>query len=133
MIPLLQRQASNLSFKPFLVFALKAFVGASKTTQDLHADPTFLNSLYASHKDALSPGPHLDYQNERANESLNDLIDETLRAASKASSGAVQLELYSWVRHIITIAATDGVFGTSNPFLKEENRQAFWYAPTFHT
>ena len=127
LIPLVQRQASNLSFKPFLQFALKAFVGASKYAQDLHGDPEFLRELYGRHKDALSPGEHLDYQNKRANESLNVLIDESIEPASKSSSGSVELDLYAWVRHIITIAATDGVFGTSNPFLDEANRQAFWY------
>lgn len=120
LIPQVQRQAQNLSLKPFVQFATKAFVDVSKHTFDLHGDPEFVRDLGRVNKEYLSPSPHLDYQNLRANNSLNNLIGESV------ASGTLRIGLHAWTRHLITIASTDGVFGTSNPLLKEENSDDFW-------
>jgi cytochrome P450 len=99
---------------------LKSFVGASDFSVNLYKDKNFLQELQRVNNTTLGPGPALDYQNLRANNSINELIDQTLE------HGSVKIGLYMWIRHIITIGATDGVFGTSNPFLKQKNRDIFW-------
>ena len=87
-------------------------------------DSEFVRNLSKVNRESLAPGPYLDYQNVRANDSLNELIDKKLDARS--SGGCVTIDLHYWIKYIITIAATDGVFGTANPYLDEKNRDAFW-------
>jgi hypothetical protein len=76
-------------------------------------------------KDSLSPGPHLDYQNLRATNSLKDMLDELLSQSSADSLG--RLRLHEWIKHVITVAASNGVYGASNPFMDKQVEQAFWY------
>jgi hypothetical protein len=78
---------------------------------------------------ALSPGPQLDHQNLRTVNSLNNSVEELL---SRTSPGKpVRIGFYEWSKHAITLAATDGVYGDSNPFRNEEIENAFWYgSPT---
>ena len=40
--------------------------------------------------------------------------------------GFVRMELKNWVRHIITRAATDAVYGPENPFRDEVVEKGFW-------
>jgi len=126
LIPLVQRLSKTLSFAPFMQVAAKAFVDCSKYTVDLHANPDFTRDLSRAMKDSLSPGPHLDYQNLRATNSLKDVIDKSFSRSSASNSS--RLRLHEWVKHVITIAASNGVYGTSNPFLDAQVEHAFWYA-----
>ena len=73
---------------------------------------------------ALFPGPHLDYQNLRTVNSIKDSLEELFLAISP--NDTVQIPLYQWTRHVVTLAATNGVFGTSNPFLDKQIEEAFW-------
>lgn len=73
---------------------------------------------------ALSPGPYLDYQNSRAVNSLKDYLEKVLLGSS--TNEPVQIGLYQWSRHAVTLAATNGVFGSSNPFLDKKIEKAFW-------
>jgi hypothetical protein len=73
---------------------------------------------------ALSPGPHLDYQNLWAANSLKDSLEEVLLRST--INDPVQIGLYKWSRHAITLAATNGVYGNSNPFLDKRTEEAFW-------
>lgn len=125
LIPLVQRLSKTISFTPFMQFAAKAFVDVSKFTFDLHADGDFTRDLSRVMKDSLAPGRHLDYQNLRATESLKDLLEQLISQSEK--SGVVEVKLHEWVKHVITVAASDGVYGSANPFKDERVEKAFWY------
>jgi hypothetical protein len=73
---------------------------------------------------ALSPGPQLDYQNLRTVNSLKQSLDELM--STIILNNVVRIGFYEWSRHMITLAATDGVFGESNPFLEQDTEAAFW-------
>lgn len=73
-------------------------------------------------RDALAPGPDLDYQNLRTNNSFMDLLEN----AFKADSHLVQVDLYDWLRHMVTVAAGDGIFGSRNPLQAADIEKAFW-------
>lgn len=90
----------------------------------MHGNPDFIRSLDKAVRAALSPGPHLDYQNLMALNSLNDSLEQLLLGSSPADT--VRIEFYEWSRHAITLAATDGVYGSSNPFLDKKIEEAFW-------
>lgn len=75
-------------------------------------------------RDALAPGQDLDYQNLRTNNSFMDLLEKAFGADSKS----VEVELYDWLRHMVTVAAGDGIFGSRNPLQVADIEKAFWSA-----
>lgn len=125
LIPLVQRMSKTLSFTPFTKVAAKGFVDCSKYTLDLHDNPDFTRDLGRAVKDALSPGPHLDDQNLRATNSLKHMLDESFPRSSSKTFG--RFRLHEWTKHVILIASTNGVYGTSNPFLDKQVEKEFWY------
>ncbi len=40
--------------------------------------------------------------------------------------GQIQLDMWEWVKDEITIAATEGVYGSVNPFQSHEAEKGFW-------
>jgi hypothetical protein len=75
---------------------------------------------------SLAPGPQLDYQNQRAAITLNRFLSDITSADSTKEENEVLF--YTWTRHIITIAASNGVYGDRNPFLDPSVEDAFWYS-----
>jgi hypothetical protein len=119
-----QRLSKTLSFTPFQQFAAKAYVDCSDVTVDLHGNPEFMRDLDQAVRAALTPGPHLDYQNLRTANSLKNFFEDILEKSS--STDPVQVRLFEWTKHVITLAASDGIYGHSNPFLKKKYEDAFW-------
>ncbi|KAN0121753.1 cytochrome P450 [Hyaloscypha variabilis] len=124
LIPLVQRLSKTLSFTPFQQFATRVYIDCSSHTVDLHGNPDFTRDLDKVTRAALTPGPHLDYQNSRTVKSLNESLDELLLGSSP--NDPVRIRLYQWSRDAVTLAATNGVFGSSNPFLDKKIEGAFW-------
>jgi hypothetical protein len=124
LIPLVQRLSKTLSFTPFQQLAAKAFVDCSAKTVELHGDPDFLCDLDKITKGALAPGTHLDYQNLRTVNSLEQEIDILLLGSS--TDAPVRIRFYEWSKHAITLAATNGLYGNSNPFLDKHIEESFW-------
>ena len=116
LVPIIQRTARTISFTPFLKLAAETFVKCSKFTVDLLGDDDFNREFNKITRDSLAPGSHLDYQNLRANNSFRDLLVETLAPAWKTTTARVSL--HGWLRHLITVSASTGVYGSSNPFLE---------------
>ncbi|KAL8692058.1 MAG: hypothetical protein Q9218_002844 [Villophora microphyllina] len=70
---------------------------------------------------ALAPGPGLDKINKSI---VHDIAAAVLRL--NAGPGTVRISLYQWVRHTITIATSNAVYGTHNIFREPEIYKAFW-------
>ena len=83
-----------------------------------------MRDLDKATRTALCPGPNLDYQNSRAMNSLNESLDKLLLGSS--TNDPVRIRLYQWATHAISLAATNGVLGNSNPFLDGKIEEAFW-------
>jgi hypothetical protein len=124
LIPLVQRLSKTLSFTPFQQFAAKIYVDCSNYTVDLHNNPDFMRDLDKATRAALSPGPQLDHQNLRAVNTLKECLEEVL--SRNSTKEPAQIRFYDWLRHAITLAASNGVYGTSNPFLDKTIEEAFW-------
>ena len=130
MIPLVQRLSKTLSFAPFAGTAAKTFINCSTFTVDLFGNAEFLGELNKAERAALAPGPHLDYQNLRAINTLNDIVEEVLMECSVANP--TKIRLYEWTRHLITVGGTNGVYGSSNPFKDKKIEEAFWFVFALH-
>jgi hypothetical protein len=122
LVPLVQRLSKTLSFTPFQRFAQKVLVDTSDYALDIHNNPDFMRDFDTITRMSLSPGSHLDYQNLRTIESLNKCLDKFLIANTEPK----QVAFYKWSRHIVAIAASDGLYGKSNPFHDQQLEDAFW-------
>ena len=69
----------------------------------------------------LAPGPGLNQINQSI---IPDVADAVTRL--NPGSGAVRIRLYQWVRHTITMATSNAVYGTHNPVREPEIFHAFW-------
>lgn len=52
-------------------------------------------------------------------------LDQELDATGE---GVRVLDLHGWVRHLISLASTDAVYGAENPFRRDRRvEDGFWY------
>lgn len=130
LIPVVQRQFMTLAFPPIEVRAVVNAMGASKTAEailmkDVDAKDGNWNRAYpvsfskAIHP-AMSPGPSLDAMNWAAIQSLAQVL-ETLAAKAPRV-----VDLFGWVRHEVSLATSDAVYGPMNPFRDTAIETAFW-------
>ncbi|KAE8419648.1 cytochrome P450 [Aspergillus pseudocaelatus] len=73
--------------------------------------------------DSMHPpllGSGLDQMNGKMIAVLNTVIDEL------ASQPDDVVDLYEWCSYAVTVASTDAVYGSLNPYRSESNRRAFW-------
>ncbi|KUI62827.1 7-alpha-hydroxycholest-4-en-3-one 12-alpha-hydroxylase [Cytospora mali] len=128
-----QRNAKTLSFSPFAKKVTKTLSDVSDTTLrsvDILADDeearNYARQIQHVHATALAAGPSLDRLNLATAQEMLRFVDESVAESSK---GPVQMELFDWVRHVITMAATTGFYGPKNPYRDPQHEKDFW---TFH-
>jgi len=73
--------------------------------------------------EALLPGPGLDEMNRIAVQNIAASCD---RLDSRNGAPPVKIKLMQWLRHEITMATSNSVYGPMNPFKDPENEAAFW-------
>ena len=125
------RNYKTLSFAPFVATFLKRLcipsAAASQIVdRNLFAEEgswgLFTDTHNAMHC-SLAPGPDLD-----------DLIASVLWHISQAIEALleghdeIEVDLYAWVHHMITLASTDAVYGPQNPFRDPVVMEGFWFA-----
>lgn len=71
----------------------------------------------------LSNGPSLDRLNLVTAEEKLRLVNEIAQQASKSP---VDVELYDWIQHVVTISATTGFYGPQNPYKDPQHEKDFW-------
>ena len=71
---------------------------------------------------ALSPGPHL----EAMNRIMILHIAESLDKLRMEKGERRRINLGRWIRHELSIAITDSVYGPQNPFKDRAIEDAFW-------
>jgi hypothetical protein len=69
----------------------------------------------------LKPGQCLDEMNRIMVQAMQKTL-ETMVTGSGQSVG-----LLEWIKEVITIATTEGVYGCANPYRDAKVRKAFWY------
>lgn len=84
----------------------------------------WIRDLYRDTRTALAPGESLDYQNILTGESLQREIERL--DADVGAEGRNGFAFYGWTHHLISLAATDGVYGSHNPFRDPKVEADFW-------
>ena len=73
---------------------------------------------------ALSPGPHLEAMNRVMIPNIKASLDK-LRVGEEGGRSR-RIVLGKWIRHELSRAITDSVYGPMNPFNDRKVEDAFW-------
>ena len=130
LISAVQRQPKTLAFPPVGVkFALSladpskeakeiATININGDEGDWGLSMDFNKAVYP----ALSPGAPLEAMNRIVIPSIAISLDNL-----QAKSGdTTTIGLNRWIRHELTLAITDSVYGPQNPFKNRPTEDAFW-------
>jgi hypothetical protein len=123
LIPLVQINSRTLSFSTFQQVGAKVYSGCSNYTVDLYGNPAFLHDNDKATRQPLAPGPQLYSLNLRATNNLKESLDELLSRSPDKET--VRIQLYNWSTHTVILVATNGVYGTSNPYLNKRIEEVF--------
>ncbi|KAI6369736.1 hypothetical protein MCOR25_004365 [Pyricularia grisea] len=88
-----------------------------------HGNWGLCEEMVSGMREALKPGDDLDKMNRIMAEEVSRSLDET-----KPDPGSEfrVIKLGEWVAHVVTLATTKSVYGTHNPFVRKDVRDAFW-------
>lgn len=124
-----QRSSATLQFAPFASEFTARICGISdeaakvlKTNVNLEKGNwgLYYDSIKAIHG-ALIPGAGLEYMSRLMIRSVSRSL-ESLRTEQRAK----RISLGDWLRHEITSATTEAVYGPDNPFRDSKVEDAFW-------
>lgn len=125
-----QRNAKTVSFAPFSKRVSKVLSDVSDITvravDTLSADEetrNFARQVHHIEATTLSNGNSLDRLNLVTSQEKLRLVDELVLESSK---DPVQIELYEWVQHLVTISASTGFYGPKNPYKDPQHEKDFW-------
>ena len=124
LVAAVQRNHKHISFDPFITTASERLAGLNGPALELlreeHNGGQGVNQkiLPAMHTAMLGDG--LDKMNEKMIVFLKTWIDQL------ADSQGTVFDLHAWVRHAITVASTDAVWGPKNPFKSRIIEDSFW-------
>ncbi|KIW05081.1 uncharacterized protein PV09_04229 [Verruconis gallopava] len=126
LFPVIIRNARTLSFRPFAQLASRVWCSVSEPFMQMHEEGhRWIEDLFRDTRNALAVGSHLDYQNLMAGESLKNFIDQL--DEDVGIEGKKRFNIYKWIHHTITVAASDGVYGKNNPFRDPAVENDYWY------
>ena len=126
LISAVERQPQMLSFAPIEANAAAATLGMKATTHEImRRNPTASDGHFVTfHKavrPALAPGSSLDNMVKNA---VNVMESSLMIFQQKKKQNT---HFFSWVRHEILSAVTEGEYGPGNPFRKPAFEQAWLY------
>ena len=125
-----QKQYKVLAFPPLEAkFAMTACASSSKANDILkinvngeQGDWGYSMEFHKSLAPSLAPGAGLDGMNRI-------MIQNVAASLEKLSTGkgkSTRVGLVAWLRHEITMATTNAVYGPMNPFQNPKAEEAFW-------
>ncbi|KAF4630698.1 hypothetical protein G7Y89_g7435 [Cudoniella acicularis] len=128
LIPAVQRQFKTLAFPPLEAKLAMSICGSSKTANEIlstnvNGDEGYWGysiTFYKTIHTPLAPGPELDAMNRVMAQKVAASID---RLEEKV------VGLFDFIRHEITLASTDSVYGPKNPFKDPAIEESFWKFP----
>ncbi|KAF5505317.1 hypothetical protein CGCS363_v005623 [Colletotrichum siamense] len=123
----LYRHAKTISFTPFAAKTSKTLSGLGDIVlriQDHLQGPPEAKEFDRVQRASMSAGPDLDAMALVSARVTLELVEEL---AMKAKAGAgTRIELYTWLKHLIALSASEGMFGPMNPFRDPEHEADFW-------
>lgn len=93
-----------------------------KKQHDLWAEGKVAESGNHKSYKVLSPGIPLDEMNRTMIASLAGEVEKAFQGGAES----VQVGLYQWLKDIVTIATTDGVYGAKNPYRDPKVSEDYW-------
>ncbi|KAI4198859.1 MAG: hypothetical protein LQ350_005008 [Teloschistes chrysophthalmus] len=125
-----QRLHRQLAFRPIEAKFASRLCASSKEANGIlmanlggeEGDRGHSDEVYKLMHPALAPGTGLDGLNNAA---VQDIV-EALDRLSPQDNGPKKIRLVRWLRHEITMATTNAVYGEHNPFKSAEVEEAFW-------
>ncbi|KAI1123775.1 cytochrome P450 [Nemania abortiva] len=119
----IQKQSKSFAFQPIQARFSVRLCGASKDAYrilqtDIDTGTGEYGTIFSAMHHALSPGKFLNEMNIISADSIRDSINDIPCGTS--------IKLDEWLRHRITLATTDAVYGPYNPFKDKEVHNAFW-------
>lgn len=127
------RSSASIAFNPFIAQLGKRLTGIDEATMtiicdNLNGETGHWGLVLETHDEtiaAMAPGESLDHMNRAMLQQATD----HLRALEQDTDGTI-INLYAWVKHVLTVCSTSAVYGAKNPFSVEpELEQTFWYVP----
>lgn len=123
-----QRNNKVLAFEPLVASTTQRVSGCSEEGNDIiqfnidgsQGDRGYVITFFKSIHPSLAPGESLDEMNRIMIHNIAKSAD-ALAAASPR-----RIRLGQWLRHEITLATTNSVYGPANPLLNREVENAFW-------
>lgn len=130
LIQKVQKQHKVLAFPPVEAKFASTVCGVSPETQALllqnvngdEGDFGLSMESHAAMRAALKPGQQLDEMNR----AMIHEIAVSLDALNPGNAKTRQIDLYGWLRNIITAATTKSVYGPLNPYNDKAIADAFW-------
>ena len=121
-----EQQTKSLSFMPLEIAVSERILQIGKPEmqridEDMrhsNGQSGYMKDLHNTHQKLLSPGPALNMMKDEGMAGLSGFLDDT-------KDGVI--DLFSWCRHIFTLASARAVWGKRNPFVyRPELEDAFW-------
>lgn len=134
LIAAIQKQPRTISFAPLEAKLIeRLFCPTAKGAKIMNANPDGTNGeegLYAKgikaiHA-ALLPGDSLDAMNRIAIHDIAASCDELAPGMVDGTPVPVRIELMRWIRHELTMASTNAVYGPMNPFNDPRVEDSWW-------
>jgi hypothetical protein len=130
LIHLIQKQPKRLSFAPLEAkFACKTLAISSKGTDIVmtnvngeEGDWGLSMETYTVMRTTLAPGATLEELTRPTIQNLANALDLLIPSGKTQ----VQVDLSKWVRNTVTLAATDSVYGSLNPYKDQKIQDSFW-------
>jgi hypothetical protein len=129
LVAMVDRNAQDLSFAPYLVqFAARALSPSndairklSKNLNGASSDPGLRIRTQKAMRECMAAG----------SETLNALSGGFLRQLAHAVGSTKEfvdrpVDLFYWVRDMVTLTSTSAVYGRNNPFLCKEVADGLW-------
>ncbi|KAF4939544.1 25-hydroxycholesterol 7-alpha-hydroxylase [Colletotrichum fructicola] len=127
LISAIQRHAKTISFTPFAAKTSKTLSGLGDIVlriQDHLQGPPEAKEFDRVQRASMSAGPDLDAMTLVSSKVTLELVEE-LATEANAEPGT-RIELYTWLKHLIALSASEGMFGPMNPFRDPEHEADFW-------
>ena len=115
LITAVNRNSKSLAFNPFIAQVGKRITGHSEATSrivqhNLNGEdgPGYVIDIHDGTLAALAPGSDLEDMTEV-------MLHEVSRCLESLVDG-VEVDLFAWMKHTVTICSTRTIYGPSNPF-----------------
>jgi hypothetical protein len=128
LISAVQKQHTTLAFMPMAAKGSIKVSRFSKMATDIintntngeDGDWGYVHTFHDAIQSSLAPGAKLDAMNRVMLGVVAASIERVAEEPAKC------IRLHEWVKHQITLATTDSVYGPANPYRDSAVEKAFW-------